>query len=120
MSTAKSTVSVLLLLAYIGVAVFGISAGTHREHGSIRCPYAIGQHSLCTMNFLEHMKAWQDATAGVPSLWWMLFVTIVSMAIASVLFIALLQPVMRTASLRGPPSLMEQLFSKGILHPKAP
>ncbi|XKT74796.1 MAG: hypothetical protein ACJKTH_01790 [Patescibacteria group bacterium UBA2163] len=95
------------------------------------CPVMPGAHSLCQMDALEHIAAWQDTVTALPSQFASVLLTLL-LALASV-FVA------RSLALNiysffepfnaSPPPLyagifipianpLQEAFSNGILHPK--
>ncbi len=69
----KSTFFILTFLGYVFLSVFGLfSVGSHLSHDTApmpNCPYMIGQHSMCGMDALSHISAWETMVrATLPSL----------------------------------------------------
>jgi hypothetical protein len=106
----------LLSLAFLGMAV-------HEGPGMPGCPLMPAQAVICTMTAMDHIAAWQAMFTGLPQ--------IASLALLALLAAYLLRPLalayappqtaqparlVRESSLLSSP--LEQLFSRGILHPK--
>lgn len=100
-------------------SLFGLSAHMHNGMPMQDCPYAIGTHSLCSMDTFAHIEVWQDMLRT-------LLPTIVILVIIAAIFIT-----WRLNMEIGPPILLRrrpdrqispyaELFSRGILNPKIP
>ena len=123
MQFLKQTILTLALIAFIGMAGFGMFAmtGHHHEPG---CPFMPGEQAICEMNIFDHISAWQNTFTGVlPSI----FILILAVALNFVYWFNYDKP----PDLRGRvsprsspglnrPNLYQELFSSGILNPKAP
>lgn len=109
------------LFGYILLSVFGLVAMQYiHQHSSMaHCPFMVGEHSLCTMDFNEHINAWQTTTITI--------LTDLMVLIVPLLFIFVLRwfgpPNLARSKLFEKPHrerFITTLFSQGILHPKAP
>lgn len=122
-SHSKVICAALVTIAYIALSVFSLyMIAGHVSHDGIPvsdCPYMVGGHSMCSMDFSSHITAWQNMVrALLPS--------IVLLSI-----IAFVCGVWRSNTENGPPVFLRrqsirrfspyaELFSKGILNPKIP
>jgi hypothetical protein len=119
---APSLIAKLILTAFLFAALFGIYgmiSFSQSGHGS--CPFSPDQHPLCVTP-LEHLDHWQAVFTAV-------FVeTIVLFALVALFFThtALTADTLRSTpwSYREKvplrPTLLQELFSQGILHRKEP
>ncbi len=119
---AHSFITKLVLTAFVLAALFGIYgmvSFTHAEHGS--CPFSPAQHSLCTTP-LEHLAHWQVVFTAVFTEILVLFALIVVFFSNGVLSPDSPRQTWwrdrRNVHLR--PTLLQELFSQGILHRKEP
>jgi biotin transporter BioY len=122
----KISLALLALVGYLSIVVFGPIHMAHMAEMNMpmeHCPFAVGEHALCKMNPFEHLKVWQQFTTTLLP-----FIKILS--VIGILF------ALAYFSYRSPPitrflfslkrerlrtfSLYQQLFSQGILNPKAP
>ena len=68
----KFIVGVLILIAFVGIGVFGLMPFTHANHATeapmVNCPYGMGEFSLCD-NSLIHIDNWKQFSNFIlPSL----------------------------------------------------
>lgn len=110
---------IIVIVAVLGMPLF-LASPMHHEMG---CPFMSGQAAICATNILGHIQHWQTA-----------FATILAeiFAIAALAFIALYQwrmivlPERSFARIRirsrtpARPTLLQELFSGGILNRKEP
>ena len=119
---SKTLLGIWILVAYVALSVCSlfILAGhmSHRGVSMSDCPYAIGQQSMCTMDFSAHIAAWQDMVRA-------LIPTIVLLIVVSIFVVwrernkdHLPVYVRRQRGRQRSPYL--ELFSRGILNPKIP
>ena len=111
----------LLLVIVVVVALLGmpliIASPMHHEMG---CPFMSEQAALCVTSILEHIKHWQTAFAAV------LFEIFTLCALALFLQRPLLGMLLAPERIRwrahtdspARPTLLQELFSRGILNPK--
>lgn len=122
-SSYKNILGVIAVIAFISVAVFGFLAIVPSHHHEPGCPFMIGEQSICPMGLFEHIRAWQNVfTVSLPYIFFLI--------IALFLIVALWQ-------FTHPPNILvltrkkveqnsshnllyQELFSRGILNPKAP
>lgn len=111
----------LVLAAFTVAALFGIYgmiSFSHAEYGN--CPLSPIQHSLCATP-LEHLDHWQVVFTAIFAE----LLVLLSLAAAFTIGAAI-TPELRTSSqqvkLYAPPrpTLLQELFSQGILHRKEP
>ena len=122
MKAFKQGVGTLTFLGYILLSVFGLFAMGEIHHHSMssmdNCPFMVGEHSLCTMNFTEHITVWNTLTTATSA---ELFIVV---PLVFVFFFQYLRPpnLARNKLFEKPhrESFTTALFSQGILHPKAP
>jgi len=109
-----------VLIAYVYLAVFGLLAMHHHDMSTVGCPYMIGEHSICQMDTVAHIDAWKDTSTSTLPIVYILFASVV----IAVVFLRYTSPPLcartharhKTAWI----TLYQQLFSSGILHPRAP
>ena len=119
---ARPFIAKLILAAFILAALFGIYgmvSFAHAEHGS--CPFSPGQHSACATP-LEHLGHWQAVFTATFAEVLVLFALLVCFVVSTT--------VVPNAQRHTPwsyrqykpprPTLLQELFSQGILHRKEP
>jgi hypothetical protein len=124
MKTLYWVIGLLILISYIWIAVFGLFQVTHMSHmgtGMHHCPFMIGQQSICPMDAVHHLQMWQVfSTVVIPLFEILLF----SLCVFVVLRFWYSSPPLfsftRQQYKKSFTPLYQQLFSQGILHPKAP
>lgn len=108
------------LVAYVYLALFGLLAMHHHDMSTVSCPYMVGEHSICQMDTVAHIQAWKEAsTSTLP----MIQILLASIVLATVFLWYISPPLSPRTHKRYRTvwvSLHQQLFSQGILHPKAP
>lgn len=116
----------LIALLFLITAGFGFMVpmtmdGHHHEPG---CPFMPGEQSICMMTPLDHIAAWQSTfTTLVPDAVKLVLLALCFVAILPQLFRPpdkLRRSLITVFTLDLPPPLYQQLFSQGILNPKAP
>lgn len=122
-SLYKKILGVIAIIAFIFVAVFGFLAIVPSHHHEPGCPFMIGEQSICPMGLFEHIQAWQSMfTVSLPSI----LLLIAFLFIVVTLWQSLHPPnllffVRKKAKQTGSHNLLyQELFSRGILNPKAP
>lgn len=115
----------IVLFGYISIAVFGIWHIVHMSDTQMsmeHCPFSFGGHSLCAMDAVAHIKAWQElSSVSISSIEFLMYLlTVVSIF---VLYTRANQHTSRfLAFFRREKliilSLYQHLFSQGILNPK--
>jgi hypothetical protein len=111
----------LSLAGYVFLAVFGLVAmGYVHQHTMTsmdHCPFMIGEHSLCNMNFVDHINVWENLTNTIIT-------TVFLVPIIITYFFLFLRPpnLARIRLYKKPyrEKFITSLFSQGILNPKAP
>lgn len=114
--------SILITFAYIALSVFSlfIIAG-HTSHGMPMsdCPYAAGQHAMCSMDVFSHITAWQRTMNVIfPTI--LLLMIFVAISIRWPITINHSPPAVVRRRPERQVSLYVELFSQGILNPKIP
>jgi hypothetical protein len=134
-STIGKVVLVLGLMAFLSLGIFGMSHSTMsmEPDGSMtmtNCPLMTGQAVVCNMNPLEHIAAWQNMFTttlqqnGSDVLTLLLVALALTLIWARSLWPRLKQDLQPRFSIIWhrkeilPPSLLQELFSNGILNPK--
>jgi hypothetical protein len=121
----KKLIFIGALCGYLIVSLFGIIHITHMAEMDMpmqNCPLALGTHALCQMSGALHEKVWKSFSVAV------LFNYILTLAVA---FFALFSFTICFSSPSGSSPqnrhnrariipLFRDLFSRGILNPKAP
>ena len=121
---SKKIIATIALMGYMFLAFFGlVGLSSHMSHSGMPmpdCPYALGTHSLCSMDGLGHIEGWEAAMRTLlPS-----FMLIVALIAAISLFSY------RELDI-GPPTYLRRrperqyspyvaLFARGLLNPKIP
>jgi hypothetical protein len=114
----------LIILSTILISGLGLLQNTHSHAGmhTVTCPYMVGQHSICPIESLfdiENLQAFSKA----------IFPLLELLILSAVLFVALKwilvkEPLtflyIKQRHRVVPIPLHSNLFSEGILHPKAP
>lgn len=118
------TTFTLLFVIFFGL---NLSMKTHEDGNMPKCPFMMGQSSVCQMSTPEHILRWQQMFFALPQLAYFLIVIAVFTFVFRFLIpqFTLAPPAFlnfRTYKLNHPDSkLFNYLllaFSDGILHPK--
>ncbi len=123
---------VLGLMAFLFLGIFGMSHSTMGmgPDGSMamtNCPFMTGQAVVCNMNPLEHIAAWQSMFTSTLAQNGSMFILLFLAALALVWTRSLWPPPEKALGSTFrilhreehlPPSLLQELFSSGILNPK--
>ena len=118
------------IMAFFAVGILGLTYGMPMDStGQMsNCPF-LGVTALCKMNPLEHMAAWQNMFAAVPSKTAATLATLLLLALSAIVFfkdiwnvkklelVAVFSQRFREKKfvVRNP---LQEAFSSGILHPK--
>lgn len=122
----KISLALFTLIGYLGIVVFGPLHIVHMAEMNMPmeyCPFAVGEHSLCKMDSFEHLQIWQEFTAIL--LPFIKILTIVGVLLVITFFSYHSPPLTRflfylkRERLRMF-SFYQELFSQGVLNPKAP
>lgn len=115
--------AIFILTTFLIVGGFGMMAmGNH--HHEPGCPFMPGEQAICDMNALDHISAWQNAfTVTLPTLFVYLLLAVVVLFIWKYysppdFFVRRLLPICNRDPVSVP--LYQELFSSGILNPRAP
>lgn len=115
-------VAAVALTGYIFLALFslvGLSSHMHAGMPMSDCPYAVGTHSLCSMDTLAHIEAWEAMMRAVlPYTLLLIVFVIVVFAWPKLTEISPPMRLLRRPERQHSPYTV--LFSKGILNPKIP
>jgi hypothetical protein len=131
MTWAAKIMTSILFVFFLGAmffSLFHMSMGMDMSQGMSDCPFMSHEEVICPMNLIDHIDAWKSTFLSVVSAFTVLFVAIgaavliPSIAPNLLLKIQFALPAVRkwlhakiyTFSYR----LLQELFSKGILHPK--
>lgn len=123
MRLLKSTIAILFVTAFLVIGSVGIMAMSGHSHEP-GCPFMPGEQAICQMDVFDHLSAWQSTfTTILPSV-----ITLILLAgVAFVawkyysppnLFVRPTLPKRRFQPVRV--SVVQELFSSGILNPRAP
>jgi hypothetical protein len=114
--------SVVACLALGSLLMAGLMDHRQADGG---CPFMPGEQAACQMDAFDHMSAWQSAfAAAVPAVF-----ALSLLAAAAILALrrwhpppdaALMRALCRRREEAGVVPLYQELFSSGILNPKAP
>lgn len=117
------TFSTLILMIFLIVGTFGVMAMSNHHHEP-SCLFMSGEQAICSMSALDHITTWQNTLiVTLPILF------VYSLLAVIVLFIwkyysppDLFVRRLLSSRTRYPVSipLYQELFSSGILNPKAP
>lgn len=122
----KQIIATLIFIAFFTLGGFGMFAMTGMEghHHRPGCPFMPGEQIICNMTALDHIAAWQNAFTTTISTFsiYLLLVAVVLLVwkyysptdifVRRLLLSRTREPVLV--------SLYQELFSSGILNPKAP
>lgn len=128
---AKYLLLGILLVAFLWVGGFGILSAVQMSHGEHQagCTVTLGEHFICAMNPFEYLSVWQSIFTVPLTLIFSFLLLLIALGLALFARIkkVILDPPEITGSQEVPrrftfyiPDLYTELFSQGILHPKAP
>lgn len=128
---AKYLLLGILLVAYVWVGGFGILSAVQMSHGEHQagCTITLGEHVICEMNPFEYLSVWQSMFSVPLTLIasYLLLLIALGLALHTYTKKDILDPPKISNSQELPrrftfhiPDLYTELFSQGILHPKAP
>lgn len=122
----KSILAICILIAFATFGGFGMLAisGMDGHHEEVGCPFMPGEQVICDMNALDHISAWQNTfTITVPPL----FVYMLLFGVVLFVWKYYTSPDLFVRRSSSHPfeeyiavSFYQELFSSGILNPKAP
>lgn len=121
----KLLVSTLILIVFVTIGGFGmfVVTGMDGHHHEAECPFMLGEQAVCAMTVLDHILAWQRVfTVTFPAM----FIYLLGAAVTCVWkYYCLPDFFVRKLPLRRSEdyvsiSSYQELFSNGILNPKAP
>ena len=120
----KNILGVIVVFAFISLAVFGVLTMVQSHHHEPGCPFMTGEQSICPMGLLEHISAWRSTfTVSIPYI----FLLVVNLFFVISLWQFTYPPnnlfLISRRLKRNNNSLnflYQELFSQGILNPKAP
>lgn len=123
----KIIFAILALLGYLGIVILAPIHVAHMAEMGMpmeNCPFAVGEHSLCAMDLFQHITVWQAfSNVLIPPLQILSF-TVVVVLVSWLWYYSppLLEQQLYVKRQRSKPviSFYQELFSQGILHPKAP
>lgn len=130
-SKAKYIVLGIVFATFIWVSGFGILSAVQMSHGEHEagCTITLGEHVICAMNPFEYLSVWQSIFTVPPTLITSILLLVIALGLALYTHIKrdILGPPKITSSQEVSrrftfciPDLYTELFSQGILHPKAP
>lgn len=128
---AKYLLLGILLVAFLWVGGFGILSAVQMSHGEHQagCTVTLGEHVICAMNPFEYLSVWQSIFTVPLTLIASFLLLLIALGLALFARIkkVILDPPEITDSQEVSrrftfyiPDLYTELFSQGILHPKAP
>jgi hypothetical protein len=128
---AKYLLLGILLVAFLWVGGFGILSAVQMSHGEHQagCTITLGEHVICAMNPFEYLSVWQSIFSVPLTLIASFLLLLIALGLALFARIkkVILDPPEITDSQEVSrrftfyiPDLYTELFSQGILHPKAP
>lgn len=116
-------VALLALASYLIVTVFSLLHMAHMANADMpmgNCPYMVGGQSLCPMDAFSHIRSWQEFTSTTLTYFEVFAVTAFVFIPAFVFFVFSPPPLIPHRQRYKAIPLYQELFSNGILHPKAP
>jgi hypothetical protein len=128
---AKYLLLGILLVVFLWVGGFGILSAVQMSHGEHQagCTITLGEHVICAMNPFEYLSVWQSIFSVPLTLIasFLLLLRALGLALFARIKKVILDPPEITDSQEVSrrftfyiPDLYTELFSQGILHPKAP
>lgn len=128
---AKYLLLGILLVVFLWVGGFGILSAVQMSHGEHQagCTVTLGEHVICAMNPFEYLSVWQSIFTVPLTLISSFLLLLIALGLALFARIkkVILDPPEITDSQEVSrrftfyiPDLYTELFSQGILHPKAP
>ncbi len=128
---AKYLLLGILLVVFLWVGGFGILSAVQMSHGEHQagCTITLGEHVICAMNPFEYLSVWQSIFSVPLTLIASFLLLLIALGLALFARIkkVILDPPEITDSQEVSrrftfyiPDLYTELFSQGILHPKAP
>lgn len=119
---------IFFVLGTMGVSLFYMSTDMNMAENMSDCPLMTRGESLCPMDLIDHIAAWQQIFQAVtPTL------TLLMLAVVAVILVSTIAPHKLIPKLRppriclsySPPNTytywlrpFQELFASGILHPK--
>lgn len=119
---AKRIIFTLTLFGYITIAIFGFLHIAHAEHtgnAMENCPFAIGEHAICKMGIVEHISAWEKFSKTTFPLVLVLGVLLSTLYFENLKIFSKIRSYTRN-NISKLFKIYQQLFSQGLLNPKAP
>jgi hypothetical protein len=120
-SRSKIIVGIFVAFTYIALGVFGLGMiSAHVAHGGMPmndCPYAVGQHSICPMDAVSHLEAWQNMVRTIISFTLFIIVPVI-VTYVGYFVVRISSPPILNRRPNTQPSMYVELFSSGILNPK--
>ncbi len=129
-STFSSRVAMFVFVAFLGIGFFGASGGMEMgKNGKMSdCLFNTGA-SICNMNALEHISAWQSTFTSLPFKNISLFVVFLLLSVFELFFFSKFLNIvnLKSDSIHSQrfrentfliQNKLEEAFSNGILNPK--
>lgn len=115
------TLLVISLYLFIPMYLFGHMMHMTDSHmmSSKDCPYLVGEHSICPMDFSEHVSAWQNMLIVMTPISKMLFTFILMSFVYLAISVARYIFYIKRKRHRSVFILYRELFAQGILNGKA-
>lgn len=128
---AKYLLLGILLVVFLWVGGFGILSAVQMSHGEHQagCTITLGEHVICAMNPFEYLSVWQSIFSVPLTLIASFLLLLIALGLA--LFARIKKVILDPPEITDfqevsrrftfyIPDLYTELFSQGILHPKAP
>jgi len=115
-------IAAIALMGYLFLALFslvGLSSHMHSGMPMPDCPYTVGTHSLCSMDALAHIEAW-EAMMRIILPYTTLLIVFIAVVFVWPKPIEISPPIRLLRRPERQYSPYTVLFSKGILNPKIP
>lgn len=125
---ALAGLTLSILLGAMFVSLFHMSMDMDMVASGSDCMFMSHQETICPMSVADHLGAWQSAFQAVAPSFVLLLVTLGAVAVVATTFpqlltskpkpIPILQRQLRERTYAFSYRPLQELFSKGILHPK--
>ncbi len=121
----KFILPIIALVGYLGLVVFGPIHIVHMSSTNMPmqdCPFDFGQYYMCQMNNLEHLGVWKSMTSAVLPIIAVLLGAFVLLSVLLRKNFILTDSLILYSKQKSYEIITtyQNLFSKGLIHPKIP
>jgi len=117
-----SFINLVILIILLSVFTFGVLSIPNSHHHEPGCPFMVGERSICPMGTLDHLSAWKSVFSISTSLIIYLAFVIIGLFVFKKdnppLNFLIIRRLQENEFLFQ--DLYQELFSRGVLNPKAP